>query len=148
MAAAIEIRWQPGRRELRSFGFIALGAFCALGGLVLWRESLLGFSLGEASQTVAALCFGLGLGSGLLSILAPRANRPLYLALVLATYPIGFVLSYLLMGLLFFGVITPIGLAMRLAGIDPLSRHHDPGSQSYWDDHPSPRDRERYFRQF
>ncbi|MFQ5697923.1 MAG: SxtJ family membrane protein [Myxococcota bacterium] len=148
MAGAIEIRWHPGRRELRSFGFLALGAFGVLGALVLWRHSLLGVPLGSASQTVATVCFALGFGSGLLSIVAPRANRPLYLALVLATYPIGFVLSYVLMGLLFFGVITPIGLAMRMAGIDPLSRGRDPESRSYWDDHPKPRDRDRYFRQF
>ena len=38
----------------------------------------------------------------------------------------------IVMRLLFFGVITPIGVAMRLTGRDPLRRRHDPSASSYW----------------
>jgi hypothetical protein len=38
----------------------------------------------------------------------------------------------IIMRLLFFGVVTPIGLAMRLTGRDPLRRRHDPSASSYW----------------
>jgi hypothetical protein len=38
----------------------------------------------------------------------------------------------IVMRLLFFGVVTPIGVAMRLAGRDPLRRRHDPSASSYW----------------
>jgi hypothetical protein len=38
----------------------------------------------------------------------------------------------IVMRLLFFGVVTPIGLAMRLTGRDPLRRRHDPTATSYW----------------
>ncbi len=40
--------------------------------------------------------------------------------------------SPLIMGLLFYGVITPFGLVMRLAGKDPLRLRFDPSAESYW----------------
>ena len=36
------------------------------------------------------------------------------------------------MRLLFFAVVTPIGVAMRLAGRDLLRRRPDPTASSYW----------------
>ncbi len=42
------------------------------------------------------------------------------------------VLTPLLMGLLFYGVVTPTGLALRLAGKDVLDRRFDREADSYW----------------
>jgi hypothetical protein len=36
------------------------------------------------------------------------------------------------MALLFFAVVTPIGLVMRLAGRDPLRLRFEPAEPSYW----------------
>jgi len=36
------------------------------------------------------------------------------------------------LAILFYGVFTPIGAVMRLAGKDPLRLKRDPGSPSYW----------------
>jgi hypothetical protein len=55
---------------------------------------------------------------------APSRNPGLGFGAVLAV-PI-------VMRLLFFGVVTPIGVAMRLAGRDPLRRRCDPTASSYW----------------
>jgi hypothetical protein len=38
----------------------------------------------------------------------------------------------LVMGVLFFCVLTPLGLVLRLAGRDPLRLRLDPGAPSYW----------------
>jgi hypothetical protein len=40
--------------------------------------------------------------------------------------------SPVIMGLLFFGVITPFGIVMRLFGFDPMKRKFDPQVKSYW----------------
>jgi hypothetical protein len=40
--------------------------------------------------------------------------------------------SPLILGLMFYLVITPIGLLLRLAGKDPLRLRPDPASTSYW----------------
>ena len=36
------------------------------------------------------------------------------------------------LGLLFYGVLTPIGAAMRLTGKDPMRLRLEPGASSYW----------------
>ena len=47
-------------------------------------------------------------------------------------------------GLLF----TPIGLAMRLVGRDPLRRRFDRQASTYWIKRPEQDETGRYFRQF
>jgi hypothetical protein len=42
------------------------------------------------------------------------------------------IVSPIVMALLFFGTITPIGYLMRRAGKDPLSLRRDPAAKSYW----------------
>jgi len=45
---------------------------------------------------------------------------------------LGRIVSPVMTGIVFYGVVTPIGLAMRLAGKDPLRLRRDPGAESYW----------------
>jgi len=40
--------------------------------------------------------------------------------------------SPVILGLLYFGLITPFGLVMRLKGHDPMKRGFDPNAKSYW----------------
>ncbi len=148
MSKLIDIDLRPDRRTLRQFGFIACVGFGLLA-LLAWLETaIFGFGLGEARIWLAATLGGLGLLSALLSLLAPAANRPLYVALTLIAFPIGFVLSYVILGGLFYLVITPVGLLLRLAGRDPMSRRFLPGEPSYWVDARPPRSKESYFKQF
>ncbi len=44
----------------------------------------------------------------------------------------------LIMGLVFYGAVTPTGLIMRALGKDPLRRRLDPGAKSYWIDREPP----------
>ena len=146
--AAVELNLKPGTRVLRQFGWLALAGFGLLGGLVLWRGGLFGFDFGAAAQPLAWGLWGLGGLSGTLSLVAPNANRPLWVVLALATFPIGLALSYVLMGLLFFGMLTPVGLVFRLIGRDALERRFDPQADSYWQRRGPPAPTPRYFRQF
>jgi hypothetical protein len=86
--------------------------------------------------------------SGVLSLLYPRGNRPLYLALTVLAYPLGLVLSYVVLALIFFGVFMPIGWALRALGKDPLERRFDAARQSYWTTPRQSRDKASYFRLF
>lgn len=45
---------------------------------------------------------------------------------------LGKIVSPLALGLLFFGIITPIGFLLRLTGKDPLRLKYDRGADSYW----------------
>ena len=57
-------------------------------------------------------------------------------------------LSYVILGTLFYLIIAPTGLLMRAFGKDPLKRHFEPGATTYWVDAGPPRPKESYFKQF
>jgi hypothetical protein len=42
------------------------------------------------------------------------------------------VVSPIVMGVMYFGVLTPVAAAMRLRGRDALHRKFEPGLASYW----------------
>jgi len=148
MSKLIEIDWKPDDRTLRQFGFIALFGFSFLAAIA-WLELLVfSFGLGEARPIVAGAFAALAVVSLLFSLVLPRANLPIYIGLTLVAYPIGFVLSYVIMGFLFFVMITPLGLLFRIIGKDPLDRRFEPDAPSYWSDPRPRRGKESYFRQF
>jgi hypothetical protein len=148
MSKMIEINWRPDERILRQFGWIAFVGFSFLGAIAWWELLIFSFGLGEARSTVAGAFLGLAVVSALFSLVFPKANLPIYLGLTALSFPIGFVLSYLIMGFLFFGMITPVGLFFRLTGRDPLHRRFEPNASSYWTDPRPRRGKESYFRQF
>ncbi len=148
MAQMIELDLRPDERTLRHFGWIALGGFGFLA-VIAWFEVLIfSFGLGAARVPVAAACGSVALVSALFSLVYPRANLGIYLAATIVTYPIGFVMSYVIMGVLFYLIIAPIGLLLRLFGTDPMERHILADVESYWLDAPPPRPRASYFKQF
>jgi len=144
----IDLNLRPDRDTLRKFGFVALLAFGVLGGLVLWKRALVGIHLGDTAPRVACVLWGVGALAALLSVVAPTLNRYLYVGLTLLTFPIGFVVSHVFLALVFYLVITPAGLVMRLLGRDPLQRTFDPQASTYWVDHVEPKSVEEYFRQY
>jgi hypothetical protein len=148
MANVIEVNWRPDDRTLRQFGFIALVGFGFIAAIAWYEVLIFSFGLGEARVPVAA-AFGAVAGLSLLfSAVYPRANLPIYVGITVATYPIGFVLSYVLMGTLFYLIMAPAGLLLRLFGKDPLERRILPGATTYWVDAPPQRASESYFKQF
>ncbi len=146
--AMLQINLRPGRQELRQFGWIALIGFGVLGALIFWHKLPMAHLTGDASTTVALVLWGIGGVSALFSTVVPPANRPLYVGLIVVTYPIGYVLSHVLMALLFFGLFTPVGLVFRLIGRDSLHRRFEPDASTYWMPHRPPDTMKRYFRQF
>ncbi len=148
MSKMIEIDWRPDDRVLRQFGIIALFGFSLLAVLAWWELLIFSIGLGEARPIVTYVFAGLAGLSAFFSAVAPRANLPIYLGLTVLSYPIGFVLSYVIMGFLFFVMITPVGLFFRLTGYDPLHRKFDREATTYWMDPRPRRGKESYFRQF
>ena len=148
MAGLIDLNLRPDDRTLRHFGFIALAGFGLLAVLAWYERAIFAFGLGAWREEVVGTFAVLGVLALLLSLVFPRGNLPLYLGLTVIAFPIGFVLSYVIMGTLFYLIIAPIGLIMRIFGQDPLNRAYLPGASSYWVDARQVRPKESYFRQF
>jgi hypothetical protein len=143
-----KINLHPTDRQLRQFGFIALIAFGVLGAMVQWRGGLFGINFGEAARWVSYSLWALGGVSALLSLIHPTANRFLFVALTVISYPIGYVVSFVLMAIFFYGVVTFVAIVFRLIGRDVLKRKFEPEASTYWTPHASPGSIKRYFQQF
>ncbi len=135
----IDINWKPTDRELRQFGLIFLGFSALLGAIFWWR-----WGPGPATWALWAA----GPLVALVGLALPRALKPLYLGLTLVAYPIGLVVSNVLLGITYYLVVTPIGLVFRLLGRDPLHRRFNPEAKTYWIPRRPPASAGRYFRQF
>jgi len=148
MAQMVELNLRPDARTLRQFGWIALVGFGLLA-LLAWQGWLVFARLEVGTrETVALWLLALAGVSTLFSLVWPKANLPIYVGLTVVAFPIGFVLSYVIMATLFYVVIAPVGAALRLVGKDPMDRRFLPAAKSYWIDARPERPRESYFKQF
>ena len=135
----IEINRNPSRRELLIFGLLFALFFAIVGSIAYW-----GFKAPRVAQV-------LWIGAAVVTVafyLIPPMRRPLYLGWMYAAFPLGFVMSWVMMSAVFSLVFTPIGLAMRLFGRDPMTRRLEPDRATYWVAHRQAESSDRYFRQF
>lgn len=137
--SALSINLNPSPRHLRQFGVIWLVFFGVLAALT-WRRS--------GSWPASAAIGAVALVPPLAGMIWLPVLRWCYISLTILTFPIGFVLSHVVLAIVFYLVITPIGLIMRAAGRDPMSRPLDRAARSYWVRREPPADLKRYFRQF
>ena len=138
--AVIEANRNPSRRELNLFGFIWMGFFLLVAG-GLWLKL-------HAPSVPVALA-ALAVAVPVLGWAAPSFMRVVYVGLSYVAWPIGFVVSHVLLGAVYYLLVTPIGLIMRAVGYDPMHRRFDPEAPSYWIERDgSERDPRSYFRQF
>ena len=145
----IEINWRPERRTLRNFGLISLCVFGALGAWIFFKRTIFGADLSEGAARITAMVLWIVAGySGLMSVMAPTAVKPVYLLLTAIGLPIGFVVSHIVMGVIYYLVFTPVGLIFRLIGRDALNRKLEADAETYWVERRQAKDVKRYFRQF
>ena len=147
--ALVEVNWRPDSKALRGFGLICLG-FCVLIGLwIRFRHGFLFWDLPpDDSVRTARVLWVMGALCGLAALLVPTALGPLYVALTAISLPIGFVVSHVVVAIVFYGMFTPVALIFRLMRRDALDRHFDPGAGTYWVPRRPVKNAERYFRQY
>ncbi|MCA9268454.1 MAG: hypothetical protein KDA41_08280 [Planctomycetales bacterium] len=135
----VEINRRPAARELRTFGAL-LGVFTVvMGAVVFWRTE---------SAPLAWTAWATG---GLLCVVywaVPAWRRGLYLAWMFACFPVAWLSTHLLLGGVYYLLITPIGRLMRCLGHDPMRRRLDRQAKTYWISRTQSSSRSRYFRQF
>lgn len=139
----LKLDLDPGPAKLRQFAFVAVPGLPLIAVVVL---RIAGHGWAFDHPAVLAV-----LGAGLAQALAllagfPWPSRVLYVVLMLVALPIGFVLSHVLMAIIFYLVFTPIGLIFKLAGRDAMARKIEPGAVSYWTERGAPRPPSSYFK--
>jgi hypothetical protein len=132
-----DISWRPPASTLRWFAAIWLIWFAVLASAAWWR----------GNDTSALVFLGVALLIGALGIMHPPAVRIVYLASLMLTFPVGWLVSHLLLAVVFYCVFTPLGLFFRLIGRDVLGRHLERGPGSYWSPKREAKDLRDYFRQ-
>jgi hypothetical protein len=129
----------PTPADLRTFGRW-LAPFVAVAGAVIRLRT------GSGTAAVAVWAVGGLVAAAYLAV--PAARRLIFVGWSGATYPIGWVVSHIVMGVVFYLVFTPIGFVVRRFGRDPLDRRFEAAQPSYWSERESAGDVGRYFRQF
>ena len=137
--ALIQRNHEPTSRELQIFGLLLVLFFCLIGALVLWRASL---------WTIATVCWTAALLVAIVYYFVPSVRRPTYMVCLTVTYPIGWTITHLLLVLVYYGWITPVGLLMRLFGYDPMRRRLNRQAKSHWIQRKPIKNVNRYFRQY
>ena len=105
----------------RNFGVTFAVVFTAIGLLSLWKQNYF-----------ASYWLGAALAFGGLAVLYPMVLRPLNRVWLLIGLTLHQVITPVIMGLIFFVVITPFGLIMRAMGKDPLRLKRNEAVRSYW----------------
>ncbi len=138
--SVVQINRNPTPRQLRQFGWIWM-AFVALFGAVAWFKfdnPVVARGLWIAAVAVPVAGWAL-----------PAFMRLVFLGMSYLAWPIGFVVSHVILAAVYYLVVTPIGLVMRLVGYDSMKKTFDREAASYW----VPRsvedvDAKRHFRQY
>ena|SRR5438093_8639575 len=139
-----EVNWNPGLAEKRKFAMSLMIGFPCLAVLALVAARIAKHSWDFKS---AFWLGGVGVIMGVLFWAIPVVVKPFYIAWYCIACSIGVVVSNLLLISFFLLVITPAGIAMRLAGRRPLKRLRR-NTSTYWDDAEQISNVQRYYRQF
>ena len=133
---ANEMKTRTFRAE-KEFGLLVGGVFALLGLWWIYRGKFLYPAYIFTVGGLALVVFGL---------VAPRVLVTPRKAWMKLAEVLAFVSSRIILGLIFFLVLTPIGLIKRAMGWDPLHRRAASG-ESFWLPYP-PRDRSHYEKMY
>lgn len=134
-----DIPMDPKPRVLRQFSAAWLMFFLAAGAV---QYGIKGRPhLGVALAAVAVTIGGAGL-------VRPVWVRWVFVGSMVLAFPVGWVVSLVMLFVIFYGVLTPMGVLLRLRGHDPLKRRPAPERSSFWEPKEPPREVGSYFRQY
>jgi len=134
-----DVQFKPAHKVLRQFAaawLLFLLAWAAYQGLA------------RGHQRAAMILGALAILVGGLGLAVPSAVRWLYVGGMLAAFPIGWVVSQVMLGVLFYGIVTPLALFFRLRKRDLLRRAPALEEKSFWTAKTQPDDVQRYLRQY
>jgi hypothetical protein len=135
-----EVESGISRRTLRQFAGISVGVFGLLFAFSWYRN--------HGHPTIAAwIAASFAAFIGLPGIVFPELIRPVFMAAMAITRPIGHVIGLIMLAIIYYGLLTPLAIVFRLMGRDNLARRR-PNTASYWSAKPQQSDPRSYLRQY
>ncbi len=105
-----KINWKPQPRDIRYFA-VTLAIVAVLLGL---------FVLAGTTLRQAAIVTGAGLALAALCYLLMPVGKAVYLLWMAVSFILGWIVSPVVIGIIYYLVLTPIGLFYRISGRDEL----------------------------
>ncbi len=130
---------EPSKRDMNILALLFLVIGCGIGAYVLfWKGSTNGY-----------IWMAVGAMLGACRIVPPLFRR-IYRFWVGFSIVLGYFVSRILLTIIFFIVILPTGIIMKILGKDPMERKRDPDAATYWRRKDSEADTsiDRYEKQF
>ena len=108
--------------EIRKFGLGLTVLLCLIGVWQLYKGhvNVYAWFLGSAGLILA------------LAFFAPIVLKPLFKVLTTVGHAVGWINTRILLGIMFYGIFTPIGILSRLIRKDLLDKRLDKDAKSYW----------------
>ena len=117
-----EIRNIKSEKEnLQKFGITIAVIFLIIAGLLFWKEKL----FFQIFLTIGIVFCVIGLA-------IPVILKPIYWIWIIFTAVLAWVMIRVILSLMFYIIITPIGGVLRLCGIQFLGLKKNHSQQSYW----------------
>ncbi len=129
----------PTEKDLRIFAGLQVIFFSVIAYLL---------SKKGVSTSVVSLMVAVSTVVGVMGIAQPKWIRPIYVGWMVAVFPIGWTVSHLMMAVVYYFVVTPIGLWRTRQAGDPMQRKYDTDAETYWEERDANKPPESYFRQF
>ena len=126
------------KKELRKFGITVGIILLIIAGFLFWKEKE-SFRLLLAVSTILIV----------LGILTPVVLKPIYQGWMIFATILGWVMTRVILSLLFYVILTPIGLILRLFGKQFLELRWDKSQTTYWNNRGNEQAvKENYEKQF
>lgn len=135
----IRIERNPSRIQLLVFGLCWL-LFFGFWGTASWLK--------EGITATAVFFWSLAFIIPAAGLIQPKLLRIVYILASYITLPIGLIISTAILLVIYYLVLTPIGIVLRMSGYDPMRRKFDTEARSYWAVRNPATGRDRYFKQF
>jgi hypothetical protein len=120
----MKLKLKEDPKEWRKSAWMSVLGLALLSSVLRWRHVLpiptWGFLMGILALLAAA------------AAVRPQWFAGHYRFSTKAGFRLGQMASYVVLGILFFVIVTPLGLVIRLFGKDPLRLRRPSGAETYW----------------
>jgi len=112
---------KTNKEEIRKFGYLIGGVLIAISIFMLWK-----------ALAYYQLIFVIGISFILLGFFATKILKPIYIIWMIFATILGWIMTRVILAILFYLIVTPIGLIARLFGVKFLDVSWRNNVNSYW----------------